>query len=73
MAMNMSALTFSSPPAYPFTIEESLDCGASYQEITVGVDATMHAVKCLNQYFDKALRAQITSKRDMSPSPSPKF
>ncbi len=69
----MSAFQFPSHPAYPFSLEESLSLGASYQGLSRDADTILHSVKSLRSYFDQAIKAQKTSRRDMSPTPTPNF
>lgn len=69
----MSAFQFSSHPAYPFTLEESMSLGASYQGMSKDVDTILHSVKSVQRFFDQALKAQKTVRRDMGPAPSPNF
>jgi hypothetical protein len=69
----MSAFQFSSHPAYPFTLEESLSLGASYQGLSRDVDTILHSVKSLRSYFDHAIKAQKTVRRDIGPAPTPNF
>jgi len=69
----MSAFQFSSHPAYPFTLEESMSLGASYQGMSRDVDAILHSVKSVQRFFDQALKSQKTVRRDMGPAPTPNY
>lgn len=66
----MSSLKFSSPPAFPLTLDESIIPGASYQQFSPSIEIVKHTVRCIQRRFDQYHEKDNDRSRAYEPSPS---
>lgn len=67
----MSSLSFAGHPAFPFSLEESLDPGARYHDSSPEHDVIKVSVMKLQSYFHQHKVMQLKSERKVPRGPFP--